>query len=252
MQGLLFLLPGLVTVAIINSLTVRQKLEPLERVIQALLFTFVNHVTWQITLLAVNTFLFVITWGHKSWTPSSKAELIWLGIAAVFWGIIMTSIVNIGWLHDRLRDLRWVQSLLDRTRNWCQKKRVPLITNAIPTALWSGITKRSSRPSEWYDAFYDADNQFVVVHLKDGRRVYGWAHLYPDLPTEGHLLICDAEWLDYPADSQKRPLVRILLNVTDVQFIEFVEVVNQREQPDAKATIEAISDGNSRNREEGR
>ena len=48
--------------------------------------------------------------------------------------------------------------------------------------------------------------------------------LYPDLPTEGHLLICDAEWLsdDVMANSPKLPFVRILIDVADVKFVEFV------------------------------
>jgi hypothetical protein len=251
MQSLLFLLPGLVTVAIINSLTVRQKLEPLERVIQALLYTFVNHVTWQIFLWIINTILFVCSWGHESWVPSAKAQLIWLAIAAIFWGIIVTSIINIGWLHDRLRDLAWIKIRLNRLRDWCHKNRLPLLARAIPTAMWFGITKRSSRPSEWYDAFYDADNQFVVVHLKDGRRIYGWAHLYPDLPTEGHLLICDAEWLTDEPHSPKRPLVRILLAAADVQFIEFIEV-ESTEKSNEQSTIEVLPNGDTRNSKEGR
>jgi hypothetical protein len=115
--------------------------------------------------------------------------------------------------------MKWITTTLE-------KLRFGTLASAVSKATWFGITKRSSRPSEWYDAFYDVYDQFVVLHLKDERRIYGWVKLYPDLPTEGHLLVCDAEWLlDEPASegSQKPPLVRILIDVTDVKFVEFVK-----------------------------
>jgi hypothetical protein len=164
MQGLLFLLPGLVTVAIIQSLTVKQKMEPLERIIQALLYTFINHVTWQVLLLLLNCFIFICTWGHHWWQPSAMAQLVGLGVCAVFWGFIVTWVINIGWLHDKLRDMKWVAKMLNRLR-------LARLAKAVSAATWFGLTKRSSRPSEWYDAFYDIYDQFVVLHLKDERRI---------------------------------------------------------------------------------
>lgn len=251
MQGLLLILPGLVTVAIIQSLTVKQKLEPLERVIQALLYTFVNHVTWQTFLSIINIGLLVFTWGHHWWEPTAKAQLVCLGGSAVAWGLIATWVINVGWLHDKLRDLKWLRERL---------AKLPVPKFLRLTGIWPatsfGLTKRSSRPSEWYDAFYEGTTPFVVIHLKDARRLYGWVKFYPDLPTEGHLLLCDAEWLpnELPKEVEPVPppipLVRILINVADVQFVEFVSILKQETSNGESTTTE--QGGSQTDGQEGR
>lgn len=224
LQVLLLILPGLLSVAIINALTVRQKLEPLERIIQALLYTFVNHVTWQVFLLILDAVFFICTFGHWSWTPTPMGHLIGLGACALIWGLAMTWIINGDWVHAKLRDCGWVGRVLERLHlRW--------LAPMLPKEICWGITKRSSRPNEWYEAFYDATDYYVVIHLKDQRRIYGWANLYPDLPTEGHILMRDAVWLEDSADADlpPRPLMNILVDVTDVRFVEFLPAIQEVE-----------------------
>jgi len=182
LRVLLALLPGLVTVAIVHALTVREKLAPLERIIQALLYTFLNHVFWQITVVLINL--------NCDWKPSINGNLIGLFLCGAFLGLAMTLVINHDWLHGLLRYFR--------------------------------ITKRTSRPNEWYDAFYRW-REYVVVHLKDGRRLFGWPRLYPDTATEGHLILEDAEWLfDKPQYSPAVKRLHIMIPVGSIEFVEFV------------------------------
>ena len=179
---LLALLPGLVTVAIVHALTVRQNLAPLERIIQALLYTFLNHVFWQIAVVLIN-----LKW---DWKPSINGNLIGLFLCGAFLGLAMTLVINHDWLHGLLRLCR--------------------------------ITKSTSRPNEWYDAFYRWD-EYVVVHLRDGRRLFGWPRLYPDTATEGHLILEDAEWLfDEAKYSPAENRLHIMIPVGSIEFVEFV------------------------------
>ncbi len=118
---LLALLPGLVTAELLHALTVREKREPLERVIQALLFTFLCHVTWVPVRAGIDA---VFRQGVDGKPPvwSSAGDLVGLCGCAIAWGLIGALLVNSGALYRVLR--------------------------------WARLTKHASRPNQWYDAFY--------------------------------------------------------------------------------------------------
>jgi len=154
----------------------------------------------------------------------------------------MTWIINEDWVHGKLRDCGWLGRGVKRLH---LERIIPL-----PKTVCWGITKRSSRPNEWYEAFYDATNYFVVLHLKDERRIYGWANLYPDLATEGHILMRDAIWPDNEPkpDLPERPIMNILVDVTDVRFVEFLAALPEKTNVES-ATAES---GSPRVNKEGR
>jgi len=177
LQVLLALLPGFLTVQILDVLVVREDRTPFERVIQALIFTFLVHVIWYLS---------------KSALPAPPGgDLTGLALSSLVLGVVVTFAINSGWIHRFLR--------------WCR------------------LTRAASRPSEWYDAFYEK-KEHVVLHLKDGRRVFGWPKLYPLRPDKGHLLVENAEWLDRdrPDPSVGKRDIDLLIDVTDVRFVEFV------------------------------
>jgi hypothetical protein len=176
LQVLLALLPGFLTAQVVHVLVVREERSPFERVIQALVFTFLSHVLWHF-LKAV-------------WLTDTTNDLLGLAICALIWGLALTWTINVGFVHDFLR--------------WCR------------------LTQSDSRPSEWYDAFYDT-RQHVILHLKDGRRLFGWPRIYPLRADKGHMLLEGAEWLDRPEKvAGKVREVAMLIDVHDLQFVEFV------------------------------
>ncbi len=191
---LLDLLPGLATIAIIQALTVRERIPPLERMIQALIYTYLDHVSVSVIFLVLQWLLSLFS---VAWTPSTDVRIVVLVGCAVGWGIVLSILINKDWLYQKLRSL--------------------------------GVTKRSSRPTEWYDAFYRWA-EYVVVHLTDQRRVYGWPRLYPDSADKGHLVLEDAEWLDAEAGSGQH--VRMVIPVNKVEFVEFVPMVAPMENED--------------------
>ena len=86
-----------------------------------------------------------------------------------------------------------------------------------------GVTKETSYPSEWYSAFYRYNECYVVLHLKDGRRLYGWPQEWPGNPEQGHFIIAEGEWL---VEDDRQPMTGvsvILIPGQDVNMVEFME-----------------------------
>lgn len=145
----------------------------------------------QIIRALIYTFLTHVIWSWCPWSgkPGTPTELLGLAIVSILLGLVLTFLINTGILHDLLR----------RT----------------------GITQAASRPNEWYDAFYEMQYR-TVLHLHDGRRVFGWPRIYPVQPDKGHILLQGAEWLDRPGDARNIPFVDLLIDVKDIRFVEFV------------------------------
>ena len=180
------LLPGFVAAWIFHGLTAHPKPTPFERVVQALIFT---ALTQAVVYPIGRGFLWIgRTIGSLGvWTQGSS--LVAGVVVAVFLGLLFASLANSNRLHDRLNKLK--------------------------------ITKRTSYPSEWFSAFNRLP-RYVYLHLKDGRRIWGWPEEWPDQPTSGHFVIQHPVWL--LNDNRRVPLYltdRIVLDVNDVRMVEF-------------------------------
>lgn len=86
-----------------------------------------------------------------------------------------------------------------------------------------GVTTENSFPSEWYSAF-SRHKAYTVLHLKGGRRLYGWAEEWPSSPEKGHFLMVEAEWLENSYERIPLEYVdTVLIPVTDVEMIELMQ-----------------------------
>jgi len=166
-----------------------------ERVIQALIFT--TLLKFSTTLLRAG-FLFagrhLIAIGR--WTPD--VELNWAIALSVPLGVGFAWAANKDKLHSLLRRYN--------------------------------ITFRTSYPSEWYSAFV-ANQRFVILHLSDGRRLYGWPVEWPDQPDKGHFLIDQPEWI--LAVDERKPLLRVerfLVPAIEVKMVEFLREPDRANQ----------------------
>jgi hypothetical protein len=89
------------------------------------------------------------------------------------------------------------------------------------------ISKETSYPSEWYRNFSQSVT-YIVLHMKNGRRLYGWPMEWPSEPEEGYFAIQDASWLStnkkgVPEIIDLPTVEKILINVKDVEFVEFMK-----------------------------
>ena len=89
------------------------------------------------------------------------------------------------------------------------------------------VTQKSSYPSEWYGAFVETKT-YIILHLKDQRRILGWPAQRPNHPDKGHFVLENAEWLsvDESGGTKSIPLKgvdKILINANNVDMVEFVK-----------------------------
>jgi hypothetical protein len=89
------------------------------------------------------------------------------------------------------------------------------------------ITKETSYASEWFSAF-SSGTTYVVLHLKDQRRIYGWPREWPTEPDHGHFLLQNASWLE--EGNKEIPLSdvdSILIDSSNVELVEFVKLTKE-------------------------
>ncbi|MCH8047291.1 MAG: hypothetical protein IID44_26625 [Planctomycetes bacterium] len=185
-QVLSYLLPGFLAAWVFHGLTAHPKSSPFERIVQALIFTVIVHALT--TVARWSLILVGVVRGMGSWTPD--VNLVCSIIFALCIGVGFAIIANHNILHERLGRL--------------------------------GITRRTSFPHEWFSAFSRHGMRYIVLHLKNGRRLQGWPEEWPDHADSGHFVIAEPKWL--LKDNSEAPLhsvERLLLPASDVEFIEF-------------------------------
>ena len=113
LETLLLLLPGFVTAEIIGVLVLREERKTLDRIIQALIFTFLAHLVW--TPLS------------RLFPDDPATNLVGLGASAIAWGLVFTWAINSGTIHGILRWLHltkagsrpneWYDAFYDRQQH---------------------------------------------------------------------------------------------------------------------------------------
>lgn len=184
---LLFLLPGFLAAWVFYGLTSHKKPDKFERVVQALIFT-----------LLVQAVVTLEKWGwgvaQKSvavvgpWSPST--DIVAASLTALALGVLFAWLSNRDSLHSWMRD--------------------------------RGLTTRTSHPSDWHGVFSENREHFVVLHMSDERRLFGWPETWPSESADGYFYIQQASW-EGPGDSV--PLTGVdgvLVNAKDVKWVEFV------------------------------
>jgi hypothetical protein len=163
---LLLLLPGFSCAYLVQRLTVRPKQTELDKVIEALLFSFIFYLfvspffgytlsaSWQMnTVGAIEQYTIQFNWPY----------LAALAVLVLAVGILYSANLNHDWLL------------------WLLRK-------------WS-ITQSTARSSIWNDAFQDIPSSFVLVQLSGDRTIIGYLRYYFDEPEDASLFLEDAAWI---------------------------------------------------------
>ena len=181
-----YLLPGFITAAIFYSFTSYVKPSQFERVVQALIFTIIVQVFTTIIISILIFFGYLINF--SLWSNNSS-ELILSVVLAILLGIVISYYSNNDKLHKFFRKLT--------------------------------VTRETSYASEWFGAFLD-NVTYVVLHLNDGRRVYGWPREWPTDPNNGHFVLEEVSWLDKDEEIELDGVKQILIDTTMVTLVEFM------------------------------
>lgn len=180
-----YLLPGFLAAWVFYGLTSHPKPSQFERVIQALIFTFIIQtvvpgIRWFLELIGR-----LIVLG--SWDAAAESATSF--VLAMIFGSILAYLTNADKFHKLLRVAK--------------------------------LTSRTSHPSEWYAVFVEKVT-FVVLHLKDGRRLLGWPKEWPVEPDKGQFYIMEPSWIvDEGKQLDLDELDGILIHATDVKWVEF-------------------------------
>lgn len=191
-----YLLPGFLAAWVLYGLTSNPKPSQFERIIEALILTFFIHVMLPVAQ-GVLVFLGKIIFALRPWDSTSQ-NLCKL-ILAIATGVLLAIYTNNDGAHKWLRRL--------------------------------GITTRNSFPSEWVNIF-SRKITYVVLHLKDGRRLYGWPREWPNQHDKGHFYIQEPSWI--LQDGSQITLENVdglLVSSSTVEWVEFM--VPPQEQQDA-------------------
>jgi hypothetical protein len=92
---------------------------------------------------------------------------------------------------------------------------------------WAQITSETSYPSEWFGAFLKRQG-YIVLHFKDGRRLYGFPIETPSDPSKGHFVLTFPSWQAEEGKIKLQDVEKMLVQVEDVKWVEFIYEQNPR------------------------
>ena len=94
-----------------------------------------------------------------------------------------------------------------------------------------GITRETSYLSEWYSSFTQNINCYVILNLRDERRLLGWPDEWPSRPGQGHFRLIDAVWLFADDDGHQyagSEIYAIVVPAEIVETVEFLEALSEK------------------------
>ena len=186
------LLPGFVTAWVFYGLTSHPKTSSFERVVQALIFTAIGQA---IVLPLGFALLLLGDWCGALGTWNESSKFVNSVIVALLLGHFLAWGANSNWYHEKLNKL--------------------------------GITSRTSRPNSWFSAFH-GNQRYVLLHLKNERRLQGWPNEWPDDPAKGHFLIEEPAWiLDDNTVQEVITDEAILIDAADVEMVEILRMEDE-------------------------
>ena len=209
LQIFLSLLPGFSAAYIVQALATRRTPSDLERIVEALVFSFIIYVCY----IPLNAGRLPFHIEHDQtgkgddtvlWEP---AQLAWLAGVTLVFALLAVAYIR----FDGNRIFRIV-----------------------------GLTERTTRNSIWNDILEREaiDNQPVQVELGDGRNILGVLLYYSDASEDGSLYLTQASWVDASGQTVPIPGPGILL--TKNSGIRCVSLLDpQPDSPESNAGSDA-------------
>ena len=170
---LLLLLPGLISGQILYSIFGPDDIVPMKRILDAVMLSF-----------AINLLIsLLVTWEPLAFVKSGAYGLEYsftknVRLISISVLIIITLPVMLGYVYYN----DYIHSFLRRLR----------------------ITTKSSRQNTWNDSFLSS-NRYVIVSLKDGRRIRGYPLMVSTDPKDGFIYLYNPAWVNDDKASEEEP-----------------------------------------------
>jgi hypothetical protein len=197
LAALFILLPGFMSARITQIMSARSEKTELDRIIQALIFSFFTY--------AIYLFIFgpVLP---LAWTVNVDK----LGVP------------HYTFLLDRWKFIFLVLLALILGTLWGFLQSRDLLSRLL---LKLRLTNRTSRESIWEDVLLNQAG-YVQVGLQDGRNAIGWLSRYSDYGEERALFLERASWINDAGETVDIPGAGLLLtDKSEIQFIMFLDDV---------------------------
>ena len=208
LELLVYVFAGLVATWVYYGLVPAAKPSPFNRLVDALVHTALIRLIMLGVALAVPPLAPVLeSAGHsESLGDAFWGSLLIVAFSALY-GLILAILTNKNIPHKWLIDWGW--------------------------------TDQAAIRSNLSNAFSVRQNSFIVLNLRDGRRIYGWPLSWPDKTDDNYFLLSNYEWLPGQIESgasetgeKKSPDSAILIAGRDVKMVEFVSTnPTTKEQP---------------------
>jgi hypothetical protein len=198
---LVFLIPGLISSVILDSIVVRPEKSKWDTVSDALIFSLITYAIifvwtdiWPVTLSPKEVA------GQVTYSVNFNSGVMWqvLGLSLVLPIALGASIT-----HD--------------LHMWALRKLQ--------------ITKLTARHNIWLDVFSNHGKRLVAVNLEDGRRVIGWPMHYSDNIENQSLYLKQAAWVHSGGEYERIPGHGLFIAKSDyIETIEFLRYPERKEQ----------------------
>ena len=182
-----YLAPGFIMAWVYYGLTSHVKPSQFERVVQALIFTVVI----QAFVIGERALAELIGASFSFGVWSTSSQLTASLLTALALGLMVSAVVNGDAFHRLIRNL--------------------------------GISTRSAHPCEWFGIFAEYP-RYIVLHLKDGTRIYGWPTVWPSEYDKGHFFVTSAMRSVGDVDQELDALEGVLIDARDVASVEFMKI----------------------------
>ena len=186
-------------------LVIRKERETFDKVVEAIILTTVNLILFSVLQHALE-WIPRVRFDHQDFFTAGN--LLLMTFCALSIGLGWSAEANNDWIYKRLRKF--------------------------------GITKKTTHVSTWNETFH-GNAKYIVVHLKDGRRAYGYPAFYSDDPTERAIFLQDASWLSAEnALLNSKPISMLLDKESGIELIEFVDFDQKQDNSGERKEQEAL------------
>ena len=165
LQIILMLFPGFLTLAIKNGLATTKEKTGVDKIVEAIAFSLVDYGVYLLISSSLGLSLIEVQIQKEvmQFTGLNIQNIILILAIAILIGILVATLLERGWLYKILGKLK--------------------------------ITYLTGRITVWNDVFSSYRKIWVLVHLKDGRKIIGWPRYYSEDPIRRELFLTNAAWM---------------------------------------------------------